>query len=80
MNRISFDVNNQRQLVLSQDNHDSAVIVTTEYRGEIETDCKPVKISAGDFVMLINLYQHIKENDIKNRFINYHGCNLDDMT
>lgn len=80
MDRISFDINNQRQLVILQCNHDSGVIVTTEYHGETETDRKPVNISAGDFVMLINLYQHIKENDIKNRFINYHGCNLDDMT
>ena len=33
------------------------------------------EISAGDFVMLINWYKYIKDNDIKNDFINPHGKN-----
>ena len=32
-------------------------------------------IPAGDMVMLVNLYKHIKENDIQNDFINPHGKN-----
>ena len=33
------------------------------------------EISAGDFVMLINLYKYIKDNDIQNDFINPYGKN-----
>lgn len=33
------------------------------------------KISAGDFVQLLNLYRYIKDNDIQNAWINPHGKN-----
>lgn len=64
MNKISFDVNNGGILSLEQENHDGAVLLSDG-----------TKISAGDFVMLINYYRHVKNNDIQNNFINYHGKN-----
>ena len=34
-----------------------------------------IEISNGDMVMLVNLYQYIKRNDIQNDFINPYGKN-----
>lgn len=32
-------------------------------------------ISAGDFVMLLNFYKYVKDNNIQNDFINCYGKN-----
>lgn len=70
---ISFDVNNERTLRLTQQNHDGTVSVETyDGKGELEDS---LKISNGDFVMLINLFRYVKDNDIQNDFINPHGKN-----
>lgn len=50
---------------MSQNCPDSKVEVTTPSNNYI--------VSAGDFVMLLNYYKYIKDNDIQNDFINYHG-------
>lgn len=60
MGALYFDVNNNGVLKVSQNCPDSKVEVTTPS-------------SAGDFVMLLNYYRYIKDNDIQNDFINYHG-------
>lgn len=66
---LSFNTNNNRKLTVSQSVHDGSITVT---RGNVmET------ITAGDFVMLLNLYSYIMDNDIQNDFINPHGNNTE---
>lgn len=71
MNRITFDVNNNTTLIFEQEKHDGNVVVKTE------KDIKDI-ITPGDFVMLLNLYQYIKDNDIQNDFINPRGKNTEE--
>ncbi len=66
---ITFNINNNRKLTIAQSVHDGNVTLT---RGNVmET------ITAEDFVMLLNLYSYIKDNDIQNDFINPHGKNTE---
>lgn len=65
---ISFDVNNGGKITLEQDKHDKSVIVKHGNESR-ET------ITSGDFVMLLNLYFYIKQNDIQNDYINPYGKN-----
>lgn len=69
---MTFKVNNEGILTVKQSNPDAAVTVATIKDGKAENS---YTISNGDFVMLLNLYQYIKNNDIQNDFINYHGKN-----
>ena len=64
---ISLNVNNHNLLTLEQQEQDGDVEVT--HYGEKYT------ISPADMVMLLNLYQYIKERDIYNDFINPSGKN-----
>lgn len=64
---ISFNVNNQRVLTLSQADHDSPVIAGSSPA--------LTSIPAGDMVMLINFYRYIKNNDFRHDFINPNGKN-----
>lgn len=67
-NKISFDVNNGRVIELTQGSHNADIIVsTTDY---------DYTISSGDFVMLLNYYKFVKNNDIQCDFINYDGKNI----
>lgn len=70
---LNFKVNNNRNLCISQVCPDGEVTVYT--RGEGASGEKSYKIPAGDFVMLLNLYRHIKENNIYNEYVNPHGAN-----
>ena len=65
---ISFDVNNNGKLTLEQENHDGKIMVK---RDGIEC----YSISPGDMVMLLNLYQYTKTNNIQNDFTNPAGKN-----
>lgn len=65
---ISFDVNNGGKLTLEQENHDEKIMVK---RDGIEC----YSISPADMVMLLNLYQYTKANNIQNDFINPAGKN-----
>lgn len=65
---ISFDINNGGKLTLEQENHDGKIIVK---RDGIEC----YSISPADMVMLLNLYQYTKTNNIQNDFINPSGKN-----
>ena len=67
-----FNTNNHGFLDVEQTTTDAPVKVRTGTNNTVE---RIEEISAGDFVMLINLYRYIKENDIQNDFINYHGKN-----
>lgn len=70
MNRITFDINNNTTLTFEQEKHDHNVIV------KIDKDIRDI-ITPGDFVMLLNLYSYIKDNDIQNDFINPNGKNTE---
>lgn len=70
---MNFKVNNGDTLVLTQENNDGKVnVARMDSKGSIDYQ---YDISAGDFTMLLNLYRHIKENDINNDFINPYGKN-----
>ena len=67
-----FNVNNNSILKVEQTTPDGGILITREGNGAAE---RIEEITAGDFVMLINLYRHIKSNDIQNDFINPYGKN-----
>ena len=74
-NTLSFKTNNNGILNMIQQEVDGAVAVK---RLEKDNGYKQIaEIPAGDMVMLVNLYNHIKENDIQNDFINPYGKNKD---
>jgi hypothetical protein len=56
---ISFEINNQRIMQISQERHDKNITVITGLKNNIDNE---LTISAGDFVMLINYYQYQKEH------------------
>lgn len=67
--KLTYEVNNGRQLELIQRGHDGTVLIADDSISKTEF------IPAGDMVMLINLYRYIKDNDIQNDFINPTGKN-----
>ena len=71
--KISYDINNGGKMELIQRGHDGTVLISDGHNDK-DTTCY---ISAGDMVMLINLYRYIKDNDIQNDFINPRCKNTD---
>lgn len=69
MEKIGFKTNNGSQVNLSQEHYDSNIYLTDENNENIGS------ISAGDMIMLLNMYKYIKDNDIENSFINPYGKN-----
>jgi hypothetical protein len=69
---IAFNVNNGRRLELVQRDTDCDIHIRKYYGNTKEYGNT---ISAGDMVMLLNLYRYIKDNDIQNDFINPDGKN-----
>lgn len=69
---IEIGVNNNRTMEIYQDKATQSIKVLTGKGNEIDSN---INISEGDFVMLINYYNYIKENDIQCDFINYGGMN-----
>lgn len=65
-----FHTNNHGFLDVEQITTDANVILRTGTNHVVE---HIEEISAGDFVMLINLYRYIKDNDVQNDFINPYG-------
>ena len=72
---IGFDLNNNRRGYLTQAKHDDKVVYTI-FQGSKEDRIHIIPV--GEFVMLMNLYRYIKDNDIKNDFINPYGKNKED--
>lgn len=71
---ISFDVNNRQLITLSQEEHDGSVEVKVLSLINLKGDENDkYYISNGDFVMLLNYYKYIKDNDIQCDFINPNG-------
>ncbi len=76
MNKLTYFVNNNNTMTITQDKPDGKAIVHTFHNFNDFSDTKnDIEISNGDMVMLINLYQYIKSNDIQNDFINPNGKN-----
>ena len=69
---MKINVNNKRTLTIEQAAADGEIIVTTKSENKAD---EVYSITPGDFVMLLNLYHYIKENDIQNDFINPYGKN-----
>lgn len=70
---IEFKINNDQIIQIHQSEQYGEVHVDIgRFSGEYLRNCS---IPAGDFVMLLNLYRYIKENDIQNDFINPNGKN-----
>lgn len=69
---MNFKVNNGMILDIKQDTADSEVIIS--HQNGTNTDTQ-YTIPAGEFVMLLNCYRCIKNNDIQDDFINPHGKN-----
>ena len=76
-NSLSFKVNNNGILKLVQNEIDGTVHVNRLEKGNGYKNI--INISAGDMVMLINMYKYIKENDIENSFINTNGKNKEEL-
>ena len=73
---IEFNVNNGDKLIFTQETPDGEVVATrVDSKGYIEAE---YHIPAGDMVMLLNLHQYVKINDIQNDFINPHGENKEE--
>ena len=77
MRTIEFNVNNGGKLLWTQETPDGEVVATrVDEKGYIEAE---YHIPAGDMVMLLNLHQYVKINDIQNRFINPNGENKEEL-
>lgn len=70
-NKITFDINNGGKVTLTQSKHNDDAIVKVMDNKDIIYD--NYTINNGDFVMLLNYYKWIKDNDIQCDFINYNG-------
>ena len=70
---IWFASNNSRSISINQEHPNDNVIVRT-FNDDSRVESK-YNITAGDFVMLLNLYRYVKDNDIQNDFINPNGKN-----
>lgn len=76
MNKLTYFVNNNGTMEISQNKPDGEAIVHTFHSyNDFSDNTNDIEISAGDMVMLINLYRYIKDNDIQNDFINPNGKN-----
>lgn len=67
---ITIPINNGREMEISQDKARELIVIETKENGL--TDMR-YGISEGDFVMLMNYYRYIKDNDIQCDFINPYG-------
>ncbi len=73
MNKLTFFVNNNGTMEISQDKPDDDIILRT-FHNAADYDTKVV-IPPAHIVMLMNFYRYVKENDIYNEFINPNGQN-----
>lgn len=73
---IEIEINNNGKLRVSQTEADKArygiALESIDEKGNID---RRDLISEGDFVMLMNYYRYVVDNDIKDEFINPTGLN-----
>ena len=67
---ITLNVNNESQLCMFQPKEDGMVYVSRLPKNE-----PAGQIPAGDMVILLNYYRHVKDNDIHCDFVNPGGKN-----
>ena len=76
MSSIEVEINNEERLRVSQTETDKArggiALETIDHKGQVY---RRDLIDEGDFVMLMNYYIYVKDNDIKDDFINVEGKN-----
>lgn len=72
---IEIEVNNGQTLFLTQVSKDGDTILNRWDGDKMEYERT---IPAGDMVMLLNLYRHVKDNDIYDSFINPEGNKKED--
>ena len=75
---IEIDINNKNKLIISQSEADKArdgISVDRVCDNEL---IDHQLISTAEIVMLINYYNYIKDNDIKQDFINPNGYNSEE--
>lgn len=73
---LTFYVNNGGNMRVTQASYDQDVSVSVAYEdGTVEA---VAHIAPGQFVMLVNLYNHIMRDDIRNGFINPTGKNREE--
>lgn len=75
-NTITIEINNERTMQLSQQDHDGTITIST-YNTTSKSVDHEEQISAGDFVMLMNYYHYVKSNNIHCDFINPNGTTLE---
>ena len=73
---IDIEVNNNRIMRITQTESDKVrnciELKTLDEKGNVDRNDL---ISEGDFVMLMNYYSFVKDNDIYDEFININGTN-----
>lgn len=75
-NMIEIEINNEGTLRISQTDSDKARAgIGVEHVDSYGEVYRRDLIDEGDFVMLINYYCYVKDNDIKDEFINPNGAN-----
>ena len=76
MSSIEVEINNEERLRVSQTEADKArcgiALESIDHKGQVY---RRDLIDEGDFVMLMNYYIYVKDNDIKDDFINLEGKN-----
>ena len=81
---LSIEINNGQKLVLKQNKHDKSheiSIFTTSPKQDGTFDVNNVSIIPEyEFVMLYNLYRYVKDNNVKNAWINPNGERIEDLT
>lgn len=75
-NRLTAQTNNGEMLVFFQAEDDATIHVNRwDGKGNAE---HTASIPTPDFIMLYNFYRYVKENDIRNDFINPNGKNKEE--
>ncbi len=69
---IEMNINNSRVMQLAQQGRDKNITFTTYDLDSGIVDCEK-DITACDFVMLMNYYRYVKDNNIQCDFINPKG-------
>ena len=75
-NSLTFKVNNGGLMNIIQEKIDGKVEVKILEKNKCYR--KIIDIPAADMVMLVNYYKYIKDNDIKNDFVNPSGKNKEE--
>ena len=68
-----LNINNGDHLTVTQERPDGPVKVIRESSAGTVSEDEPMRIPAGDMVMLLNYYRYVKDNDLYCEFVNPGG-------